>query len=221
MPTHKAQHAIKPRAHHNNPLKQAIYSFLSRYISDRDATEKESIDYGSLLSSIPKRYTLYPPLLLLPANVFSTTPTWTSFISQLSNEDRQIFYKSIVEAFKHQGITHIAINMPISSSTPNGTSNTLRSPSGLVPLLGDFGPRSLLSGDSGAPAQPSEADFSAAFWVHTTQNGGIFQTWAPSWTMFSRGNISEKARILGEGTFDGLDGADGMLGQDLRGRLAC
>lgn len=33
--------------------------------------------------------------------------------------------------------------------------------------------------------------------------------------MFSRGNISEKARILGEGTFEGLDGVGGVLGQEL------
>lgn len=33
--------------------------------------------------------------------------------------------------------------------------------------------------------------------------------------MFSRGNIGEKARILGDGSFEGLDGADGVLGQAL------
>ncbi|EMR62839.1 putative trna wybutosine-synthesizing protein [Eutypa lata UCREL1] len=28
------------------------------------------------------------------------------------------------------------------------------------------------------------------------QDNGIFQTWAPRWTMFSRGNVKEKARLL-------------------------
>ncbi len=215
MPTHRAQDTTQPRTQPNNPLQKAIYSFLNRYISDRDAADRETLTSGSLLSSIPKRYTLYPPLLLLPANAFSTTPAWTSFVSQLSPEALQIFYGSIVEAFQHHGITHVARNAPISSLTPDGIANNLRTPSGLVPLFGDFGPRSLVSGDDDDPAQPSEADFSAALWVHTVQNGSIFQTWAPLWTMFSRGNISEKARILGEGTFDGLDGADGILRQDL------
>ncbi|ERF68323.1 hypothetical protein EPUS_02779 [Endocarpon pusillum Z07020] len=216
MPTFRAQPPVKSSTQHNNPLQKAFYTFLHHYISNQDTAQEASNDFGSLLSSMPKRYTLYPPLLLLPTNIFSTTPTWTAFISQLSSGDLQIFYKFIIEAFKHQGVTHIAINAPISSLTPHGISNTTRIPSGLVPLSGDFGPRSLLSSDNDPSAQPLEADFSAAFWVHTTQNGGIFQTWAPLWTMFSRGNISEKARILSKGTFDGLDGADGMLQQDLR-----
>jgi tRNA wybutosine-synthesizing protein 2 len=40
------------------------------------------------------------------------------------------------------------------------------------------------------------ADFAAALWVSTTQNG-LRQVWAPRHTMFSRGNVKEKARILG------------------------
>src|SRR5690606_18256943 len=42
---------------------------------------------------------------------------------------------------------------------------------------------------------PRQEDLENAFWVSTKQNG-IFQTWAPRYTMFSRGNITEKARIL-------------------------
>jgi tRNA wybutosine-synthesizing protein 2 len=67
--------------------------------------------------------------------------------------------------------------------------NILRTPSGLIMLHGDFG-----------PALPSEAvptvnDFEEAFWVSTKQNG-ITQIWAPRYTMFSRGNVKEKARLI-------------------------
>jgi tRNA wybutosine-synthesizing protein 2 len=73
---------------------------------------------------------------------------------------------------------------------PSGNNeNILRTPSGLVMLHGDFGPS--LSYET----VPSEKDFEEAFWVSTKQNG-ITQIWAPRYTMFSRGNIKEKARLL-------------------------
>lgn len=56
-------------------------------------------------------------------------------------------------------------------------------------LHGDFGPA-----ETDAPT-PTEKEFDSALWVSTKQNG-IYQTWAPRWTMFSRGNIKEKARLL-------------------------
>ncbi|KAI1634015.1 S-adenosyl-L-methionine-dependent methyltransferase, partial [Biscogniauxia mediterranea] len=61
-------------------------------------------------------------------------------------------------------------------------------------LYGDFGPSSpaVPEGDDECAA---EGFFERALWVSTRQNG-IFQTWAPRWTMFSRGNIKEKARLL-------------------------
>lgn len=56
--------------------------------------------------------------------------------------------------------------------------------------------------------QPSETDLQQALWVSTVQNHGIVQIWAPLYTMFSRGNVTEKARILGYGNvFEGLDEA--------------
>jgi tRNA wybutosine-synthesizing protein 2 len=70
------------------------------------------------------------------------------------------------------------------------TKNVLRTPSGLIMLHGDFGPAL-------APETvPAEKDFEEAFWVSTKQNG-ITQVWAPRYTMFSRGNIKEKSRLLG------------------------
>ncbi|KKY32379.1 putative trna wybutosine-synthesizing protein [Diaporthe ampelina] len=67
--------------------------------------------------------------------------------------------------------------------------NMLRSPVGLRILHGDFGPP-----ETSGQTVTSE-DFDRALWVRTKQNG-IHQTWAPRWTMFSRGNVKEKARLL-------------------------
>lgn len=85
----------------------------------------------------------------------------------------------------------------------------MRSPTNLVPLYGDFGILPTASAQSESERrQPTESELNVAFWVRTMQNGGIIQTWAPLFTMFSRGNVVEKARILGldrEASFDGLD----------------
>lgn len=70
------------------------------------------------------------------------------------------------------------------------TPNILRSPlNSFTPLHNDFGPS--------LPAHhvPTRDDFAKAFWCTVRQNG-IFQTWAPRYTMFSRGNLSEKTRLL-------------------------
>lgn len=217
MSTPDVRYPKRPRPRFTHPLQKGIHSFLEQYISKQDTTQSSKLDINALASSIPKRYTVYPPLLLLPPSVFSSTATWKALISQLHDSDLQALYKAIAEAFQSQGVTHIALNSPISPLTHLGTSNFTRSPSSLIRLYGDFGPRELLGPDDKALAeQPAEPDFRAALWVHTHQNGGIFQTWAPVWTMFSRGNVREKARILGDrGAFEGLDGVDGVLGQAL------
>ncbi|KAI3332751.1 S-adenosyl-L-methionine-dependent methyltransferase [Ustulina deusta] len=111
-------------------------------------------------------------------------------------------------------LTHLAINegIPLRSKASDegtdagaragGHENILRSPSGLRMLYGDFGPSTLSTPISAArqdvlqPEEVAGEDFSRAFWVSTKQNG-IMQTWAPRWTMFSRGNVKEKARLLG------------------------
>ncbi|KAL8871832.1 MAG: hypothetical protein Q9174_002420 [Haloplaca sp. 1 TL-2023] len=64
--------------------------------------------------------------------------------------------------------------------------NILRSPANFTPIYGDFG-------KPGVP--PRAQNLRDAFWVSTVQNR-ITQSWAPLHTMFSRGNIKEKARLL-------------------------
>lgn len=78
-----------------------------------------------------------------------------------------------------------------SEATNPDVENVLRSPHDFTSLYGDFGPiPTARLADS-----PSMDDFDAVFWALARQNG-IWQVWAPRWTMFSRGNITEKARLL-------------------------
>lgn len=243
---------------------------------DIDTDIDTDINIETLIHSIPRRYTIYPPLLLLPQHFFSVPTAWRDFICAISpttstttattttdeeeeeekeeEESRGLMLDKLYEAivkekeFEAQGITHIALNCPIVKNTTTttdtteeevGVANIQRSPLNLKPLYGDFGPRddSFLNGGrrrrrrrEASPAESfvlgrqqqqrlSGPDFESAFWVSTVQNDGIVQIWAPLWTMFSRGNIKEKARILGHGRpirpFDGLDGVHGQLGQTL------
>lgn len=113
-----------------------------------------------------QRYALYPPLVLLPTGTAPDAAT-TARAAKL------------LEA--HPECTHVAINAPIRAH------DVVRRPQ-IVPVVGDFGTFC-------ASAEPSAADLSAAFWATCVQNR-IFQTWAPMYTMFSRGNVTEKARVL-------------------------
>lgn len=215
-----------------NPLRKGILSFLAAkgaalldgIPSQED--KKPTLEVGDL----PKRFTIYPPLLLLPHNFGTHSLPWQRFYEALSGEDKNVLFKDIVEkGFEGMGISRMAINAPIAAeevvdaeqnAQAGGgsvvkTENVLRSPSLLVPLFGDWSaPKTAQS-----TANPSEDDFKRAFWVSTSQHRDITQCWAPIYTMFSRGNISEKARILGidaapgqsSSSFQGL--TDGELGE--------
>jgi len=168
---------------------------------------------------LPKRYTLYEPMLLLGPNFATQTPAWEEFYSVLTAAEKQLLFRTIAKAFSDAGhnVTHVAVNAPIAPKLENEDAgeNVMRSPVNLQPLYGDFGPDSLLRAHS---SQPAQADFDAAFWVEALQPGGSKQVWAPRWTMFSRGNVSEKARVLGlaqwnQSPFPGLSGAE--LGHDI------
>ncbi|KAL3472114.1 S-adenosyl-L-methionine-dependent methyltransferase [Aspergillus californicus] len=189
-----------------NPLQKGIKGFITTHISPSHLSQN-NVSPDNLISSLPKRYTIYEPMLLLSPNAFTHPPAWRWLYESLKEDQKDTLYASIASEFKHLGITHIAVNAPIILTNSQGFENRMRSPSGLVPLLGDFGPP--VSGDHGPEKsmQSTETEYKRAFWVRTVQNHGIVQTWAPLYTMFSRGNITEKARIVDCGsTFEGLDG---------------
>ncbi|KAF2165998.1 hypothetical protein M409DRAFT_23725 [Zasmidium cellare ATCC 36951] len=143
----------------------------------------------ALTKKLNKSYTIYGTMLLLPPTALSG-PEWTQLQPKIDNGSLAItnLYKEICH---HLKITHIALNKPIPLHLEEETEpeeNILRSPTNFTPLHGDFGPVT-------ASSPPTSSDFDRAYWVTAKQNG-IYQTWSPRWTMFSRGNISEKARLL-------------------------
>ena len=140
------------------------------------------VDQGKMLKL---SYTIYGILLLLPPSAFEST-AWQAVLQNESSNRVQRLYELVAI---HMKVTHIAITKPIPSVQANGHDrNVLRSPSNFQSLYGDFGP-------SVADSVPTQQDLDKAFWVIVKQNG-IFQTYAPRWTMFSRGNIAEKARLI-------------------------
>ncbi|PYH83857.1 hypothetical protein BO82DRAFT_35531 [Aspergillus uvarum CBS 121591] len=202
----------KPRKQTLNPLHHGIQAFITQHLP-ADTLAKHNLT----LTSLPKRFTIYEPLLLLPVNAFTTPPAWHSLYQDLTATQRQNLFATLLQSFARYGLTHVAMNAPISLTDPNsGAENRIRSPGGLIPLYGDFGPLPDASASATASALqaqgegeeaiacPTATDLEQAFWVRTVQNHGIVQIWAPLYTMFSRGNITEKARILGS-EFEGLD----------------
>ena len=181
-----------------NPLQTGIFRFFSA----------SSTRHPLAASECPKRYTLYPPLLLLPSNFPTVNPAWAERFSSLDESEKHDLYASVCHAFRPQHVTHIAINAPIKTTAGSSdgigvTENITRSPDHLTPVYGGFGPTSCQDPRANE-GQPTEADLKSAFWTSTIQNSGVSQVWAPRWTMFSRGNITEKARIS-DGRLPGLD----------------
>lgn len=190
-----------------NVLQAGVKDFLNNPAS-RALIDELGFRDDDITSALPKRFTVYEPLLLLPANTFQAPLPWATFYAALTPHQRDELYASIAKHCRRLGVTHIAVNAPI-ALTNRGEENRIRSPTSLVPLYGDFGQGPPTSATGDENAQPGESELERAFWVRTVQNNGIVQIWAPLYTMFSRGNITEKARILGQGpsqdTFPGLD----------------
>ncbi|TPR01443.1 FAD binding domain family protein [Aspergillus niger] len=189
-------HPRKPKPTLLNPLQKGITTYLTHHHTDATLPP----------SSLPKRFTIYAPLLLLPVNALTTPPAWHTLYASLTASQRTTLYECILSAFSRYNLTHIAINAPIALTDAQGTENRMRSPGGLLPLHGDFGPSpsTILNLDA-----PTAEDLGRALWVSTVQNHGIEQFWAPMYTMFSRGNVTEKARIL--------DGMEGLRREDMEG----
>lgn len=180
-----------------------IKTFVRLWLSTLPQTLLSEINIAvpDLLINCPKRWSVYQPMVLLPAGSFQN-PAWIALLLQLEQIHQTSLWSGVIAAVSSKEsdtpLTHLAINSGIpliassltSSSTTSKNENILRSPSGLIMVHGNWGPDLPAGQDS-----PSEDDFQSAFWVHTKQNG-IFQTWAPRYTMFSRGNVKEKARIL-------------------------
>lgn len=139
---------------------------------------------------IPKRWSIYPPMILFNSTGSTSESNGHPTSDTIFNPQHQKLWENVLSnqksIFGTSEITHIALNKPIIES------DIMRRPHNLIPIIGDFGPD--ISIDN-KPPSPTESDFNRAFWCHVIQNG-IYQTWAPKYTMFSRGNIKEKKRVL-------------------------
>ena len=174
-----------------NPLARTIGHWLHQLPCE----EPERLFARDVVLSHSWTYMIYPPLVLLPPTFLSKLSSIFASKGQSLPKDLSSLWSLLSKEFQ---TSHIALNGPILVSASEEASvqggghpeaNVLRSPTGFAPLYGDFGPALPLD------HIPTTTDFSSAFWC-TAQQNGIFQTWAPRYTMFSRGNISEKARIL-------------------------
>lgn len=179
----------KPPRPKSNPIQTAVQKWIEEIFPEGG---KDTEWVKELTASAPKRYTIYEPMALLPSGSFNSL-SWTTTLQQASEDSKASLWLRILTELSTQakgGLTHLAINEGIPLHREGvQEENVLRSPSGLHMLYGDFGSAEI------SPSGPSENDFEKALWVSTKQNG-IYQTWAPRWTMFSRGNIKEKARVL-------------------------
>lgn len=180
-----------------NPIEAGIRTWFNSL----PPTHQPQSQLDELISRAPKRWTVYEPMVLLPSGSFEAA-IWKELLRNLSAEQTDALWTQILSSISAKSggvgarLTHLAINEGIPAAlhntavsplnSHNAPENILRSPTGLRILHGDFG---------SASADGSAPDFGKAFWVSTRQNG-VFQTWAPRWTMFSRGNIKEKARLL-------------------------
>lgn len=189
-----------------NPISAAVKEWLVAQPPHLHLPAIESTAAEALIAEAPKRWVTYEPMVLLPSGSF-TSPRWQETLAELSDECRDDLWRRIlhrVGSKTAEKTTHLAANdgIPLTVTAaqprpedaaqthePHDQENILRSPVGLRILYGDFGPDTVQS------HAVSDEDFDAALWASTKQNG-IRQTWAPRWTMFSRGNVKEKARLL-------------------------
>lgn len=160
--------------------KNTCSSIISQILDSPDIKLPPGVSKQQLIDSFPHRYQLYEPLILFSAGTLSNNPLWSPLLHSQGSSNSLKFFSLLCEKFsslnKSQTFTHVAENAPISDKN-----DILRLPSKIIPLY------PLNSSDKAT-------DFDN-LWVHTTQNG-IHQTWSPAHTMFSRGNIKEKARVL-------------------------
>ena len=197
-----AHHVASAGASRPSAIKSPVHKALKEGLSAIGEAGLLDVDVSpeALVSAFPDGYSLYKPMLLLPHNAFSSPP-WKTLLSKTALDSKLLepIWKRVAEAV---GATHVAVNSPIplrsnssahadSEASPRSQENILRSPVDLVPIYGYFGP----SPTPGTMSCPTAADFEQALWVAAKQNG-IWQVWAPRYTMFSRGNIREKTRIL-------------------------
>ncbi|CAI4047886.1 tRNA(Phe) (4-demethylwyosine(37)-C(7)) aminocarboxypropyltransferase SKDI_13G1320 [Saccharomyces kudriavzevii IFO 1802] len=204
---------IKARVHegdkyeHNNGRLEhqsnSIMEFTKGYLRDH-VSGNDEISVLCLLDHLPLKYTIYPPLVLFNNSTVRSFnhPIWQKAF-KLKFVDPNEFYSELLcflcpnnpnkNANRHSKdrlLTHLAINNAIVES------DILRRPFNIQPLYGELIDKDTSNGDDYTLwKNPSKEQLSSSIWCKVIQNG-VTQIWSPVFTMFSRGNIKEKKRIL-------------------------
>jgi tRNA wybutosine-synthesizing protein 2 len=188
----------------NDPLSHALRDYLESLDAsfwadlDYDAEDLIQGQHGSFL-----KYTVASKpdgsrrdqFLFLPQMWFNDD--WYDMIHNRLNRPQpntnRTYWDAMMEHIaKEMKVSHIAFQRPllrvVSSGKGDGEQvlNVQRRPQ-LAPLWGKF--------PDFVDLDPSQQDFDKALWLSTKQNG-ITQIWVPAYSMFSPGNVEEKARIL-------------------------
>lgn len=129
----------------------------------------------------PPRYSIHGSLLIVAADAFRS-PEWAG----VTRESMAQLLAAIAQC---AGVTHIARSAPI----PNAD-NCMRQPTQLEQLFGDFGIGP--SGDGGPVCCPATS--AHAYWTAFAEMG-VWQVYAPLFTMASRGN----SKLADRGPRDG------------------
>ncbi|KAF9320758.1 hypothetical protein BG003_004972 [Podila horticola] len=200
-------------------LKDSLTKLLTPYLTSWPLNDQISINsLPVLLASIPQKWEHYSDFTLLPPSAFLAEP-WPQVLKhlvQLDHLQKQAsseplimdrLQKLVQEAL---GSTHIARKAIIP------VQDILRRPK-IRPLAGDWGIhnrfKSWIEHDialldhhnvqdqpqvealtHAADAEPTPENFGSAYWAMTCQNQ-VWYSWAPMFTMFSAGNITEKERV--------------------------
>lgn len=181
----------------NDEQENGLVGFTKKFFGNYDV-----INEDELIQCLPLRYTVYPPLLLFNNSSKRSyiSVLWNQFFQHAGDEVKNQYFEELLSnLFRHQNLTHVAINMPIIET------DVMRRPFNIYPLYGELISPILDLMEDDLWNNPTEDNFKNTLWCHTIQNG-IHQFWAPMFTMFSRGNIKEKKRILD--TFPDIENND-------------
>lgn len=192
------EHNTRHSEHNSNSMMEFTKGFL------RDRIKDNEVFLSRLLDHLPLKYTIYPPMVLFNNSTVRSFnhPVWQEAF-QKKYVDPNEFYSKLLcflsprnphdntnSHFKGRLLTHLAINNPIIEA------DILRRPFNIQPLHGELIDKDVPNVDNDTLWEnPSQEQLGSSIWCQVIQNG-ITQIWSPVFTMFSRGNIKEKKRIL-------------------------
>ncbi|KAF9569251.1 tRNA methyltransferase tyw3 [Mortierella alpina] len=181
-------------------------------------------DLPRLLASLPQKWEHYSDFTLLPPSAFLTAP-WPTVMKRLVALDQEqarnnnlVNADNRVMAKWERLIQDALLSSHIARKAIIPVNDILRRPT-IRPLTGDWKLHNQFKSwveddqhllehreidDTTIPSdttsssidsfQPSKDHFRQAYWAETCQNH-VWYTWAPMFTMFSAGNITEKERV--------------------------